>query len=102
MTFILHQFFLHESCKNICCLVSGPSARKADIAPYIRSTGETGRPYACDICGKEFVRRDHVVNHLEAKHFPNSNAYGCVYCGDMFNTRNKMYKHVFKIHKENC
>ena len=74
--------------------------RSKDLEQYLRSNTDSTRAFGCEICGKDFVRRDHVINHLESVHFPNSYAYPCTFCGSFFNTRNKLYKHTFKFHKE--
>ena len=76
--------------------------RSKELDQYIGSGTGPNRSFSCNICYKDFVRRDHVINHLESLHFPNSYNHTCHYCGDAFNTKNKLYKHNFKFHKEAC
>ena len=78
-------------------------ARRCDLEQYIGTSAlsNASRAHICIICAKDFVRRDHVINHLESVHFPESYNYTCNLCGVSFNTKNKLYKHNFKLHKEN-
>lgn len=76
------------------------AARSKELDGYVGSSDVLNRSFACTLCRRDFTRRDHVINHLESVHFPNSYEYNCMFCGMHFNTRNKLYKHTYKLHKE--
>ena len=54
--------------------------------------------FLCVLCQKDFRRKQICENHVENIHFPNSFIYNCKYCGETFNVRNKLYKHVNTSH----
>ena len=55
--------------------------------------------WKCTICGKECAQKVNLVKHVESFHFPDSFAQECKYCGQMFNTKDKRYKHEQINHK---
>ena len=60
---------------------------------------EDGPGWQCTICGKECAQKVNLAKHVESVHFPNSFSYECKYCGQTFNTKNKLYVHVQRTHK---
>ena len=60
---------------------------------------EVNSRWQCTICGKESAQKVNLVKHIEAVHFPDSFSHECRYCGLAFNSKNKMYMHVQKSHK---
>ena len=60
---------------------------------------EVNSRWKCTICGKESAQKVNLVKHIEAVHFPDSFSHECRYCGQAFNSKNKMYMHVQKTHK---
>ena len=60
---------------------------------------EVSSGWKCNICGKECAQKVNLVKHVESFHFPDSFAQECKYCGQMFNTKDKRYKHEQINHK---
>jgi len=54
----------------------------------------------CTLCHKTFNRKGHAVNHLENVHFPESFEYPCKHCSQVFSSKNQLYKHVHKEHRQ--
>ena len=59
--------------------------------------------WQCTIC-KDFSNtgKNHVRNHVESKHFPNTFSYNCpfVQCGKVFYTFQAIQKHKSREHKQ--
>jgi hypothetical protein len=56
----------------------------------------TGKPFACDVCGKRFKNGRNLTNHRASKH-ENRYKYKCEYCGlTLMNTTK--YKEHIRVH----
>ena len=55
--------------------------------------------YKCGICGKINGQKIHTQNHIESFHFPGTFEYNCKHCHLTFPGRNKLYFHVYQVHK---
>jgi len=55
--------------------------------------------YKCGMCGKINGQKIHTQNHIESYHFPGTVEYNCKYCNMTFTGRNKLYFHVYQLHK---
>jgi uncharacterized C2H2 Zn-finger protein len=56
--------------------------------------------FRCTLCHKTFNRKGHAVNHLESVHFPQTFEYPCKQCSQVFPSKNQLYKHVHKEHRQ--
>jgi hypothetical protein len=56
--------------------------------------------YKCILCGKINNRKGHAENHIENIHFPGAFSYDCKYCEMTFSSKNSLYKHVHRMHKQ--
>jgi len=65
---------------------------------YVARSGHSSG-WQCTICGKESAQKVNLVKHVENVHFPDSFSYNCKYCTQSFNTKNKLYVHIARIHK---
>jgi len=65
---------------------------------YISKSDHTSC-WQCTICGKESAQKVNLVKHVENVHFPDSFSYDCKYCSQSFNTKNKLYVHIARTHK---
>jgi len=65
------------------------------------SKSEQSSAWQCTICGKESAQKVNLVKHVENVHFPDSFSYDCKYCNQSFNTKNKLYVHIARTHKNN-
>ena len=63
------------------------------------SEGPERGKFRCTLCGKVNGQKIHTQNHIENIHFPGCNQYNCKHCGMELPNRNKLYKHVFQMHK---
>ncbi|XP_023339303.1 broad-complex core protein isoforms 1/2/3/4/5 isoform X28 [Eurytemora carolleeae] len=64
------------------------------------SRGVDARAVSCNICGKVANDMSNMRKHIENIHFPGTRTYNCRYCGVQFPTRNGMYSHVSKVHRD--
>ena len=55
--------------------------------------------YKCGMCGKINGQKIHTQNHIESFHFPGTFEYNCKHCHLTFTGRNKLYFHVYQVHK---
>ena len=69
------------------------------FADFISHEVPTKR-WKCGICAKYFKQKFYVYSHLETFHFPTLFNYSCEFCGNVFNNRNKWYKHLLSAHKD--
>ena len=68
---------------------------------YIFCTKEPGQnKWKCSICS-EYTNngRNHVRNHVESKHFPNSFQYQCPQCDKTCNTKKGLDVHKSERHR---
>ena len=79
---------------------AGVAGRKA-LEDYIEWLPNAENGFRCTLCSKTFSRKGHAVNHLENIHFPQAFEYSCKHCGSVFSSKNTLYKHVHKEHKNN-
>jgi len=77
------------------------AAGVADFQEFISrvSEGPERGKFRCTLCGKVNGQKIHTQNHIENIHFPGCNQYNCKHCGMELPNRNKLYKHVFQMHK---
>ena len=64
------------------------------------NSDSTGRPASiCKVCGKE-GQKANIWNHIEAKHITSDVSYKCDLCGKSSKTRNGLFLHKSKNHRE--
>ena len=64
------------------------------------NSDSTGRPASiCKVCGKE-GQKANIWNHIEAKHITSNVSYTCDLCGKNSKTRNGLFLHKSKNHRE--
>ena len=59
------------------------------------------RKYPCEECGKMFLSRGHLNEHIKGVH-DRSNVTNCPICEKQFNTEKRMRKHLLNAHKESA
>ena len=69
----------------------------ADFDQYIRNMG--GGLYACTLCTHTQSQKNHVKNHVESIHFPNTFSYNCPHCDKVFGTYKAYLVHKNRAHK---
>ena len=52
----------------------------------------------CNICGHLSKDSNHMLDHLEGRHFPGMFEYACDSCAKVFDTQQKFYYHRRKVH----
>ena len=60
--------------------------------------GENKGKFQCNLCGQIRICKSHLLEHVEAKHFPGSYEYQCDQCDKKFDTKNKWRKHRSTVH----
>jgi len=76
-------------------IVPGSQDHMSSLHDYISKSEQTSS-WQCTICGKECTQKVNLIKHVETVHFPDSFTHECKYCGETFNTKNKLYHHVRK------
>ena len=68
---------------------------------YVSKLIDSGKTvFQCKVCGKTNLRKHHIVNHVEAVHFPHMFKYSCHYCGKEYKSKNSLDVHVSTSHRE--
>jgi len=62
------------------------------------NSGTVHRKNKCNICGHLSKDIYHMLDHLEGKHFPGIFEYACDSCVEVFDTKQKLYRHRKKEH----
>ena len=57
-----------------------------------------GKARICEVCGKE-GRMQAIINHIEANHI-NGIALPCNICGTIVASRNALFRHKVRLHKQ--
>lgn len=55
------------------------------------------RPFQCDVCGKQFVKKDHAMKHWKVVHLK-IRPHHCKLCGSQFGQRSDLNKHFESVH----
>ena len=91
---------LLENLINYWLLIDSGDIRKPkDLEQYI-FTSEDGSMF-CGICQQTQNRRDHLREHIEAKHFPNIFTYQCSQCSFVVGSKKALYNHNQRAHPKN-
>ena len=73
---------------------------RSSLAKYIGKDPST-RIFFCTLCGKSNNQKINVMNHVEGVHFPNTFQYSCQYCNKVHGTKQSLYLHMSRVHKNN-
>jgi len=57
------------------------------------------KSFKCTICQKLFAKKSDLAIHIEGLHFPGTFTYPCKYCGEVLDTKKRLYHHQSKKHK---
>ena len=60
--------------------------------------GENIGKFQCNLCGQIRNCKSHLLEHVEAKHFPGSYEYQCDQCDEKFDTKCKWRNHRSRVH----
>ena len=60
--------------------------------------GENKGKFQCNLCGQIRICKSHLLEHVEAKHFPGSYEYQCDQCDEKFDTKCKWRNHRSRVH----
>ena len=74
--------------------------RRSKLGGYYTKidSGIAPSKYKCNICGHLSKDSNHMLDHLEGKHFPGMFEYACDSCAKVFDTKQKFYHHRRKEH----
>jgi len=79
----------------------GSDLRRGKLAGYYTkffSGNAAHSKYKCNICGHLSNLSNHMLDHLEGKHFPGMFEYACDSCVKVFDTKPKLYHHRRREH----
>ena len=79
---------------------NGSDLRRSRLGGYYTKidSGTAPSKYKCNICGHLSKDSNHMLDHLEGKHFPGMFEYACDSCAKVFDTKPKFYNHRRKEH----
>ena len=89
--------------KNLhnCSECESTFTQKSDLNRHmlsVHSTSNVGEKYECNICKKEFKRKDKLMRHKEI-HAKARIKIICEVCRDQFNTKDDLRAHRISVHE---
>ncbi|XP_023339304.1 protein abrupt isoform X29 [Eurytemora carolleeae] len=72
---------------------------KGEVYNYNMYIRRDGASHTCTLCGKTSSDKSNLRKHVEDKHFPGSQQYICKYCNTSYSTKNSMYSHISRFHR---
>uniref|UniRef100_A0A182NIP2 C2H2-type domain-containing protein n=1 Tax=Anopheles dirus TaxID=7168 RepID=A0A182NIP2_9DIPT len=93
-----HMHRMHSGSEEpIACGTCGKTvASQSALKSHIRRAHGESR-FECERCAKTFKRPHHMREHMAIYH-TGEELYGCLYCAERFNTKNKQYSHRKTAH----
>lgn len=87
-----------EELKGLCKICGSKFDNKSDL---IRHVKEHTLIYKCNFCLRKFASQVRLDNH-SIEHEGNTYSYECPYhCGGKYQTKNRLNKHIKKVHLKN-
>lgn len=94
---------LHSAEKPYKCSKCEMSYSRSDhLRRHETSHSDNAKPFHCEFCIQRFSTRDHLKRHINNIHNPEKGKfiYECGKCGESFNKKHKVSKHICKSHSE--
>ncbi|XP_053683701.1 transcription factor grauzone-like [Sabethes cyaneus] len=79
------------------CTLCGKQLRNREALNGHMHRAHTENRFECEFCAKTFKRPHHMREHV-AIHHTGEDLYGCNYCDERFNSKNKQYTHRKNVH----
>ncbi|XP_058828726.1 zinc finger protein 558-like [Topomyia yanbarensis] len=93
-----HMNRIHiEPDKMLECNICGKQLRNREALNGHMNRTHTESRFECEFCFKKFRRPHHMREHV-AIHHTGEDLYGCDYCPERFNSKNKQYTHRKTVH----
>ncbi|XP_058463728.1 transcription factor grauzone-like [Malaya genurostris] len=93
-----HMNRIHiEPEKMLECNLCGKQLRNREALNGHMNRTHTESRFECEFCFKKFRRPHHMREHV-AIHHTGEDLYGCNYCEERFNSKNKQYTHRKTVH----
>jgi len=55
------------------------------------------KPHLCELCGKGFIRKNFLADHVAVHHATKQTAQDCAQCGLTFTRRLSLVRHCLKV-----
>lgn len=92
-----HLFTLHSANKNFPCGMCNATCPNQNILDVHVESHDTGKPFACQNCGKDFTRKYHLDRHLKYTDCDKSTRkteIPCHVCGKVFTRTDNLREHL--------
>lgn len=92
-----HLFTLHSASKKYACSMCNAVCVNGAILEAHIESHDTGKPFACQNCGKDFTRKYHLDRHLKYTDCDKSlrkTEIPCHVCGKVFTRTDNLREHL--------
>lgn len=93
----IRRIHVQTDLASLACDMCGHVARNQNALYCHKRRMHTEEKFECEMCGKKFRRVNHMREHV-AIHHTGADLYGCNYCPERFNAKNKQLLHRKTAH----
>ncbi|XP_031633060.1 protein suppressor of hairy wing [Contarinia nasturtii] len=92
-----HLYLLHSPLKEYACIHCNATCPNSEILDAHLLSHDTGKPFSCNFCGKDFTRKYHLDRHLLYTSCDKSRKKqetACHVCGKLFSRTDNLREHL--------
>ena len=93
-----HFHSVHGQKKFQCELCDHISANAQNLKYHVNTVHLKLKPYCCEKCGKSFVQKRRMEEHIIIHHNPQEKSYICDLCGKSFASQASLTSHRGEFH----
>ena len=95
-----HFHSVHDEKKFQCELCDHISANAQNLKYHVNTVHLKLKPYFCEKCGKSFVQKRRLEEHILNIHNPEGKAFQCDLCGNCYASKTSLTIHRRELHNK--